>query len=147
MMPYSCIYYSVYTYHVGKLGCVENLTNITSSNTSVSISWTAPFSLNVTNEGPDIWYTVFICEKEKLVIDKELDTAAGDIVVTHNDTVDDTMDPICANFIEILQLDTSYTLTPEHPSPCIQYVFTVIPYNGAGEGECSLSIAGYTIRK
>ena len=33
--------------------------------------------------------------------------------------------------------------TPDSPSPCHQYIFTVIPVNGAGQGETSQNITAW----
>ena len=75
---------------------------------------------------PDIWYTVLIYEYN--VDDKTSPTA-----VRFN----------CTDCTDIV--DTSYTFTPDYPSPCVQYFFTVIPYNGAGEGEPSPNTIGHAI--
>ena len=110
---------------VGTLGPVADL-KTSSSSVSVFVSWTAPFSLDVTGEGSNIWYTVLIYEYN----------------------IKDDMKPKavpCTSCAEIV--DTSYTFTPQHPSPCIKYYFTVIPYNGAGQGQHSQNITGYAIGK
>ena len=92
---------------------------ISSDGTSVTIAWTAPFSLDVTNVDPDIWYSVLI----------------------YNVTDEPTTIP-CTDCTNIT--DTNYTFTPDFPSPCHKYVFTVIPVNGAGQGG-SQNVTGYTI--
>ena len=98
----------VLTHYTGVLAPVDNLT--TSSNTSsITISWTAPYSLDVTNVKYDIWYS--------LLIDNV--TAAPTAVS-------------CIGCINITE--THYTFTPNHPSPCHKYNFTVYPLNGAGQG-------------
>ena len=103
---------------LGPLSSVADLR--TSGNaTSVTISWTAPFSLDVTSVDPDIWYSVLI----------------------YNVTDEPTAVP-CTDCINITE--THYTFTPDYPSPCQEYIFTVIPLNGAGQGETS-HISGYTI--
>ena len=93
--------------------------NISSDATSVTIAWTAPFSLDVTGVDPDIWYSVLI----------------------YNVTDEPTTIP-CTDCINITE--TNYTLTPDYPTPCHKYVFTVIPVNGVGQGD-SLSVTGYTV--
>ena len=79
---------------------------------SIIISWSAPFSLDVTGDGPDIWYTVLIYD------------------VTDNPTAIPCTD--CTDITE-----THYTFTPDYLSPCHKYIFTVIPLNGAGQGHSS----------
>ena len=83
----------------------------------INISWTAPFSLNVTDVDPDVWFSVLIYN----VTDKDNPTA-----VPCND---------CINITE-----TYYIFTTEHPSPCHKYNFTIIPYNGVGQGERNKTI-------
>ena len=90
---------------------------ISSDGTSITISWTAPYSLDVTGVDPDIWYSVFI----------------------YNVTDDEPTLISCTDCINIT--DTHYSFTPDSPSPCHQYIFTVIPVNGAGEGESSRNIS------
>ena len=103
----------------GPLSSVADL-RTSDSATSVTISWTAPFSLDVTGVDPDIWYSVFI----------------------YNVTDEPTAVP-CTDCMDITE--THYTFTPDYPSPCQEYIFTVIPLNGAGQGETSHNVSGYTI--
>ena len=88
------------------------------------MSWSAPFSLDVTNVDPDIWYSVLIYN----VTDEENPTAVP-----------------CTGCHNLTQ--TNYTFRPDYSSPCHKYIytFTIIPYNGAGEGERSQSVNGYSI--
>ena len=92
------------------------------SSTSITISWSPPFTLDVTGVDPDIWYSVLIYN----VTDENNPTA---ILCTH-----------CTNITE-----THYTFNPDYPSPCHAYNFTVIPFNGAGKGNSSLNVTGYTL--
>ena len=83
---------------------------ITSDNQrSLNISWTAPFSLDVTDSTPDVWY----------------------IVIIHNvtDEIPGIVVPYHCNITE-----TCCVFTPSHPHPCHKYSFTVIPQNEAGDG-------------
>ena len=105
----------------GLLSSVVNL-ETASSTSSITVSWSAPFSLDVTGVDPDIWYSVLIYN----VTDEENPTA-----VPCTD---------CHNLTE-----THYIFSPDYPSPCHKYTFTVIPYNGAGQGESSQNVTGYTI--
>ena len=98
--------YHVHVY-VGALPPV-NL-EIDSNGQSITISWSAPSSLDVTGVDSDIWYSVLIYN------------------VTDNWTPVPCTD--CTNLTV-----THYTFSPDDTSPCHEYAFTVIPYNGAGEG-------------
>ena len=98
----------------GLLSAVVNLRTASSDASSITISWTAPYSLNVTGVDPDIWYSVLI----------------------YNVTDDEPTLISCTDCINIT--DTHYTFTPSRP--CHQYLFTVIPFNGAGQGEISQNI-------
>ena len=93
-----------------------------SNASSVTISWTAPFSLDVTGVGPDIWYSVLIYN----VTDENNPTAI-----------------LCTDCINITE--THYTFTPDYLSPCHVYNFSVIPVNGAGQGESSPLVTGYIL--
>ena len=106
-------------YHTGTPSSVTDL-ETSGNSTSVTISWTAPFSLDVTDVDPDIWYSVLI----------------------YNVTDEPTAIP-CTDCINITE--THYTFTPDYPSPCQEYIFSVIPLNGAGQGETSHNVSGYTI--
>ena len=87
---------------------------IAESTTSLTISWTPPFSLDVTVVDPDIWYSVFIYN----VTDENNPTAI-----------------LCTNCTNITE--THYTFTPDYLTPCHVYKLSVIPFNGAGQGESS----------
>ena len=100
-----------YIIMLGPPSAVTNLTAI-SSFSSVTISWIAPWSLDVTGVDHDIWYSVLIQN------------------VTDEDRPTDTLCTDCTNITE-----THYTFTPDHLSPCHVYNFTIIPANGAGLGE------------
>ena len=84
----------------------------------INISWSAPFSLDVTDVDHDIWYSVLIYN------------------MTDEPTVISCTD--CINIIE-----TYYTFTPDYLSPCHKYMFTIIPFNGAGQGSTSNETMGY----
>ena len=89
-------------------------TDMNTCASSINVSWSAPFSLDVTDVDPDIWYSVLIYN----VTDEENSTAVP-----------------CTDCHNLTQ--THYIFSPDYPSPCHKYTFTVIPYNGAGQGESS----------
>ncbi|CAI8033368.1 hypothetical protein GBAR_LOCUS18821, partial [Geodia barretti] len=70
---------------------------------------------------PDIWYSVLIYN----VTDENNPTAI-----------------LCTDCINITE--THYTFTPDYLSPCHVYNFSVIPLNGAGQGERSPNITDET---
>ena len=102
--PFNC--------YTGVLSAVSNAEFIRDAS-SIVISWTAPFSLDVTGVDPDIWYSVLIYN------------------VT-DETAVSVPYPNCTNISE-----TFCVFTPDHLSPCHKYNVTVIPQNGAGVGESS----------
>ena len=89
----------------------------TFTDTSFTISWTAPFSLDVTGVDPDIWYSVFIYN----VTDENNPTAI-----------------LCTDCNRITE--THYTFTPDYLGPCYVFNSSVIPVNGAGQGESSPNV-------
>ena len=113
------VYLSVFL--IGLLSSILNL-ETDSSTSSITMSWSAPFSLDVTGVDPDIWYSVLIYN----VTDEENPTAVP-----------------CTDCHNLTQ--THCIFSPGYPSPCHKYTFTVIPYNGAGQGESSQNVTGYSI--
>ena len=114
----------IFAHYVGRIKTLEyffagpplpvgNLT-ANGSGSSVTISWRAPWSLDVTGVDHDIWYSVLIQN------------------VTDEDRPTDILCTDCTNITE-----THYTFTPDHLSPCHVYNFIIIPANGAGLGERS----------
>ena len=95
---------------------------VTASHSDISVSWRAPWSLDVTGVDPDIWYSVLI----------------QNVTDENNPTPISCTD--CTNITE-----TVYTFTPDHLSPCHVYNFSVTPFNGAGQGESSDNVTGYTL--
>ena len=89
----------------------------TSTASSVVISWTAPWSLDVTGVDHDIWYSVLIQN------------------VTDEDKPIDIQCTNCTNITE-----THYTFTPDHLSPCHVFNVSVIPANGAGIGDITSDV-------
>ena len=107
----------IFPFLTGLLSSVGDL-NANSNTASINISWSAPFSLDVPDVDPDIWYSVLIYN------------------VT-DETAVSVPYPNCANISE-----TFCVFRPDHFSPCHKYTFTVIPYNGAGQGEKSTNVSG-----
>ena len=109
-----CIYIPVHI-SVGPLSSVD-LKIVHNNATSLTVSWSAPFSLDVTGVDPDIWYSV--------------------LIYMYNGT--DEENPTAIPCTDCTNLTvTHYTFSPDNPIPCHTYTFTVIPYNGAGQGESS----------
>ena len=108
-------------------GLLTSVGNLKAENglNSVTISWSAPFSLDVSGVDLDIWYTVLISN----VTDHKNHPTAVPCADCHNLT------------------QTHYTFSPHLPSPChnYKYKFTVIPQNGAGPGESSQPVTGHII--
>ena len=86
----------------------------------ILLSWSPPFSHNVSGMDPDIWYTVLISN----VTDEDNQTAV-----------------LCTDCHNLTKLH--YTFTTAKPNPCHEYSFTVIPQNGVGEGSRSGPMIGY----
>ncbi|CAI8008281.1 hypothetical protein GBAR_LOCUS5679, partial [Geodia barretti] len=94
----------------GPLSNVVNLRAISNAS-SVTVSWTAPFSLNVTDVDPDIWYSVLVYN----VTDENNPTAI-----------------LCTDCINIT--GAHYTFSPDYFSPCHLYLFSVIPIQWSWPG-------------
>ena len=93
---------------------------------SISLNWSAPFSLNVTNVEPDIWYSVLITN----VTDEDSPTAVS-----------------CTDCFNLTQphytfSPSSLTQSDDAMSTCFNYSFTVIPQNGVGNGNRSEPVYG-----
>ena len=88
---------------------------------SIFITWKAPFSLNLTTAEPDIQYCVDVYNV----------TEGEDHVVSSCDIT-----------------ETSYTFTPDNPSPDYLFNFTVTPRSnvqGSLNGTTSEPVRGYVI--
>jgi len=75
--------------------------------TSILLTWTPPFSLDITGVDPDLWYCVEV-----------FNVTAGRALFTTNCSV----------------YEPEFEFTVPNPSPCDQFEFRVIPVNGAGNG-------------
>ena len=82
--------------------------DIATNDDSITLWWTPPFSLNVTDVDIDVWYTVLICN----AIDKEDDCKKIDIT------------------------QPNYTFHVDLSS-CHNYTITVIPQNLVGSGRAA----------
>ena len=100
------------------LGPVGDL-RVRSTRDSILLSWSPPFSLDVTGVDPDIWYTVLISN------------------VTDEDSPVDVPCTDCHNLTQ-----PHYTFTPNNPGLGHAFRFIVIPQNGAGDGVHSTPITG-----
>ena len=89
---------------------------VRSNASSVIVSWTPPFSLDVTDVHPDVWYSVLIYN-----------------MTDENSTTVN----LCTDCIE-----TNYTFTHEYFSHSHVYNISVVPLNGAGEGQSSTITIG-----
>ena len=92
---------------------------VRSKSSSVTVSWTPPFSLDVTDVDPDVWYSLLIYN-----------------MTDENSTTVN----LCTDCMDINE--TNYTFTHEYFSHSHVYNITVIPWNGVGEGESSTIIFG-----
>ena len=101
------------------MNAVLNLKTILYGKTSINVSWTAPWSLDVTGVDPDIWYSVII----------------------YNVTDMNNISTIQYNDIN----ETRLLFSPDYIGFCHGYHFSVVPVNGAGEGERSQNVTGYLI--
>ena len=101
--------------YVGTLVAVGGLTAVPKEG-SLHLTWSPPFSLNVTNMTTYIHYCINIYN----------------ITNSQHDLLNTSCD--------ILQPEFEFTIT--NPSPCDQFKFQVIPVNAAGNGTSS-NISGY----
>ena len=111
--------HDIIIFYTGILAAPNNIT-VQNGIRSITISWSAPFSLDVSEVDPDIWYTVLISN----VTDEDNPTAVP-----------------CTDCHNLTQ--THYIFSPDFPSPCHNYTFTVIPQNRVGNGTWSESIMGH----
>ena len=98
----------------GHLESVSNLQAACNEN-SILLSWSPPFSLDVTGVDPDIWYTVLISN----VTDEDNPTAVP-----------------CTDCHNLTQPHYTFTSDTQSQNPCSVslYSFEIIPVNAAGEG-------------
>ena len=100
----------------GRLASVGNVSVLNGSNT-ILLSWSPPFSLDVTGVDLDIWYTVLISN------------------VTDEDD--------SRTFDEYSNLTQPYfEFNTTFPSPYHKFSFVIIPHNGAGAGNRSDPVIG-----
>lgn len=86
------------------------------NSTSIRVSWTSPFSLDVSGVDPDIWYSVTIYT---------LTNETTEVIICND----------CVNLT-----DTHYIFTPDYISLCQKFLFSVVPFNGAGQGSNSVNL-------
>ena len=80
---------------------------LTIHNSTISLTWTAPFTLDITGVDPDITYCVGV--------------------------VNSTSSSILHSECGITETEYEYPIPPD--SACHMYMFTVTPVNVAGNGE------------
>ena len=92
---------------------------VRSKSSSVIVSWTPPFSLDVTDVDPDVWYSLLIYN------------------MTDDNSTTDNLCTDCTNITE-----TNYTFTHEYFSHSHVYNISIVSLNGAGEGDSSAITIG-----
>ena len=85
-----------------------------SGQTFILLTWTPPFSLDLTGIDPDLWYCVEV-----------YNISSGETLLTNSSTVS----------------EPRFNFTVTSPSPCDLFEFRVIPVNGAGNGNIT-SVSG-----
>ena len=101
---------ATHCYYVPGLLSVVGSLNITTVDSTLTLTWTVPFSLDITNVKLDISYCMYICV---------------DVV---NSTSSSTLHSECG----ITETQFSYPIPPD--SDCHVYTFTVTPVNIVGNG-------------
>ena len=113
---------------LGLLDPSDTLMVMNTSNGDIKLSWTPPFTLDITDVDPDISnYTVYIT----------------------NTNTSNTGTVSVAELDESGVVETEYTFTGlpgEDPDPCHVYQFSVSAWNVVGEGERSDPMEGYFVR-
>ena len=111
--------------HTGLLAPPVALTVMNTNSSAIKLTWTPPFTLDITDVDPDISnYTVYITNTNT--------SKNGTVSVTKLD--------------ENGVVETEYTFTGlpgEDPDPCPVYQFSVSAWNVVGEGERSGPVEGW----
>ena len=103
---------------IGLLSAVSGLVALPQRG-AINLTWTPPFSLDITGVDPDLWYRVEV-----------YNITSGRTPLT-NLTVS----------------EPEFNFTVPHPSPyCDQFEFRVTPVNGAGDGTTSEPVRGCFLR-
>ena len=84
----------------------------------ISLTWTPPFSLDITGVDPDLWYRVEV-----------YNVTSGRTPLTN-----------------LSVSEPEFNFTVPDPSPCDQFEFRVTPVNGAGNGPANDPVRGYFLR-
>ena len=100
--------------HAGLLPAVNDLVSLPWKDI-IRLTWTPPFSLDITGVDPDIWYRVVVYS------------------ITSGRT------PLISAVVYVPE----FNFTVLNPNPCDQFEFRVTPVNGAGDGTTSEPIGGY----
>ena len=85
----------------------------------IRLTWTPPFSLDITGVDPDIWYHVEVYNV----------TAVRRVPLTN-----------------LTVYKPEFNFTVPDPSPCDQFEFRVTPVNVVGNGTSSDLVGGYFLR-
>ena len=102
----------------GLLAAVGDL-QINLVNGTLCLSWTPPFTLDITNVDPDLYYTIEITS---------------------------TADAENPSTISCNDCSSEYKFTVNNSSPCDSYTFIVVPVNGARNGTPSVPLLGSFIQ-
>ena len=103
----------------GLLSAVRNLVALPQRDV-ISLTWTPPFSLDITGVEPDLWYRVEV-----------YNITGGRTPLTN---------------LTVYEPEFNFTSTVPHPSPCDQFEFRVTPVNVVGAGTTSEPVRGYFLR-
>ena len=111
-VPYLSLTFTLLT--ADRIGPVGSI-QINISKEAITLTWTAPYAVDNTALNDDIWYTILIC--------KMLNSSSVQ----------------CRN---LNTTETHYIFRSDFLSPCQNYTFRVIPYNGSEQGESSQNVTG-----
>ena len=84
----------------------------------ISLTWSPPFSLDITGVDPDLWYRVYV-----------YNITSGRAPLTN-----------------LTVYEPEFNFTVSDSSPCDQFEFRVTPVNGAGNGIASKPVRGCFLR-
>ena len=103
--------------HSGPPSGVSDLVALPQSSV-INLTWTPPFSLDITGVDPDLWYRVEV-----------YNITSGRTPLTN-----------------LAVSEPEFNFTVADATPCDQFEFKVTPVNGAGVGTTSEPVRGYFLR-